>query len=452
MSKRCSQDRVDAPPDQDVIDHQRLRDRLEAVVREKEGKLINISNPLPFNFHNRPVIPTAYDASSSRSTSASVERYHYSSHYPSRETEPGPSAPMLAPSHSNYLLDNTGHAIGGDTDSDEAHGRALQAHIRNPILGIRLVEPADAVKGKGVEGERGRGAWAHTPVPSTSGPREQESGASFADGPHGDLDAEDEEMTPRASALVAKTQAFVNAPGGDARSSVIADSTFTPPTGIYGFEHPNSAYQTQARVASLTAVSPKTLLPTRRHPTVVSHEYFASFSHTMRYLNFYNRKFIKLQSCSLGMLQGMAFVFFAAELYATAVLVYVRAPPAAPTIGLFTAFLTIISARAVLSSFPDAFLKTVLFQTVWPPVLLALWLLTATSHHDLSATLAPHGCDALPAGLTLMVYIAVLSVLTVRALEADHPDVWRASTWELPHTQGAPPGKSNGGEDAPAAQ
>ncbi|KAL4257480.1 hypothetical protein AB1N83_012060 [Pleurotus pulmonarius] len=195
----------------------------------------------------------------------------------------------------------------------------------------------------------------------------------------------------------------------------------------------------------------------------------------MRYLNFYNRKFIKLQSCSLGMLQGMAFVFFAAELYATAVLVYVRAPPAAPTIGLFTAFLTIISARAVLSSFPDAFLKTVLFQTVWPPVLLALWLLTATSHHDLSATLAPHGCDALPAGLTphlhivcthitslqlqaylgalvLMVYIAVLSVLTVRALEADHPDVWRASTWELPHTQGAPPGKSNGGEDAPAAQ
>ncbi|KAL4257481.1 hypothetical protein AB1N83_012061 [Pleurotus pulmonarius] len=205
-NEQISQDRVDAPPDQDVIDHQRLRDRLEAVVREKEGKLINISNPLPFNFHNRPVIPTAYDASSSRSTSASVERYHYSSHYPSRETEPGPSAPMLAPSHSNYLLDNTGHAIGGDTDSDEAHGRALQAHIRNPILGIRLVEPADAVKGKGVEGERGRGAWAHTPVPSTSGPREQESGASFADGPHGDLDAEDEEMTPRASALVAKTQ------------------------------------------------------------------------------------------------------------------------------------------------------------------------------------------------------------------------------------------------------
>ena len=94
----------------------------------------------------------------------------------------------------------------------------------------------------------------------------------------------------------------------------------------------------------------------------------------------------------------MAFVFFAAELYATAVLVYVRAPPAAPTIGLFTAFLTIISARAVYvppssssSSFsfhpippitqltrpvykyiyrvscqPDAFLKSVLFQTVWP--------------------------------------------------------------------------------------
>ncbi|KAF4597805.1 hypothetical protein EYR40_008272 [Pleurotus pulmonarius] len=214
----------------------------------------------------------------------------------------------------------------------------------------------------------------------------------------------------------------------------------------------------------------------------------------MRYLNFYNRKFIKLQSCSLGMLQGMAFVFFAAELYATAVLVYVRAPPAAPTMGLFTAFLTIISVRPVLSSFPDAFLKTVLFQSIWPrelssprereraplltpfqpAILLALWLLTATSHHDLSAALAPHGCDTLPAGLTphlhivcthitslqlqaylaalvLMVYSAALSVLTVQALEADHPGVWHASTWELPYPQGAPPTKSNGGEDAPAA-
>ena len=48
----------------------------------------------------------------------------------------------------------------------------------------------------------------------------------------------------------------------------------------------------------------------------------------------------------------MAFVFFAAELYATAVLVYVRAPPAAPTIGLFTAFLTIISVRPVYAPAP----------------------------------------------------------------------------------------------------
>ncbi len=116
---------------------------------------------------------------------------------------------MLAPSHSNYILDNTGHAIGGNADSDEVHGRALQAHIRNPILGIRLVEPADDVKGKGVEGERGRGAWAHTAVPPTSGPREQERGESRADGTHGDLDGEDEEMTPRASALVARTQVCI---------------------------------------------------------------------------------------------------------------------------------------------------------------------------------------------------------------------------------------------------
>lgn len=119
---------------------------------------------------------------------------------------------MLAPSHSDYFSENTGHTIGGrdgtDADGDEAHGRALQAHIRNPILGIRLVEPVNDVKGKGVEGERGheRVSWGHTAVPPTSGPREQERGERYVDGLHEDLDTADEEMTPRASTLVAKTQ------------------------------------------------------------------------------------------------------------------------------------------------------------------------------------------------------------------------------------------------------
>ncbi|KAJ8694264.1 hypothetical protein PTI98_009189 [Pleurotus ostreatus] len=157
--------------DQDIVDQQRLRDRWAAVVREKEGRLVNIS----INFYNRIHIPAAYGPSSSRSTSTSLERYHY----PSRRTEPGLSTdPILTPSPVDYLaaafsedivptiVDPYGvdiHRANGDGDNGggNGEGRVLQAHIRNPILGIRLVQPSASgagvdLKGKHAEVMRGR--------------------------------------------------------------------------------------------------------------------------------------------------------------------------------------------------------------------------------------------------------------------------------------------------------
>ncbi|KAF9492336.1 hypothetical protein BDN71DRAFT_1217794 [Pleurotus eryngii] len=209
-SEHLSQDFVDVQPDQEVVDQQRLRDRWAAVVREKEGKLINISNPLPFNFYNRTHIPVTYGPSSSRSTSTSMDRYHY----PCRRSEPGSSTdPILTPSPVDYLAaafsEDTVRTIvgpyavdihGNNGDGDGEGGgedRLLQAHIRNPILGIRLVQPSASgagvdVKGKHPEAERGRGrvVWGSTdPV----------------DGVLPALDA-DSEMTPRPSGLAVKTQ------------------------------------------------------------------------------------------------------------------------------------------------------------------------------------------------------------------------------------------------------
>ncbi|KAG9224412.1 hypothetical protein CCMSSC00406_0009454 [Pleurotus cornucopiae] len=211
-NENLSQHLSDVQPDQEVVDQQRLRDRWAAVVREKERKLINISNPLPFNFYNRTHIPVTYGPSSSRSTSTSLERYHY----PSRRTEPGLSSdPILTPSPVDYLAaafsEDAAHTIvgpygvdthgdnGGGDGAGDGEGRVLQARIRNQILGIRLVQPSASgagvdVKGKGTELVRGRErvVWGHT------------DGVDV-DGVLPTLDA-DSEMTPRPSGLVVKKQ------------------------------------------------------------------------------------------------------------------------------------------------------------------------------------------------------------------------------------------------------
>ncbi|KAF9492337.1 hypothetical protein BDN71DRAFT_1451748 [Pleurotus eryngii] len=179
----------------------------------------------------------------------------------------------------------------------------------------------------------------------------------------------------------------------------------------------------------------------------------------MRYLKFYNHRFMKLQSYVFGSLVGSSCVFFLSEVYTTAVLVYVRAGPIIPSMGLLTALFTVVSVQPMLYSLPDSFMKTVLFQTIWPSILLVLWLVTAASQHSMWTTLAPGGCDSLPDGLTfhlqivcdrigtlqllaylssiaLVIYIVALTVLTVKSLDARHCNVWLASTWELPYPEG----------------
>ncbi|KAF7423924.1 hypothetical protein PC9H_009222 [Pleurotus ostreatus] len=222
-NEHLSENLDDVQPDQDIVDQQRLRDRWAAVVREKEGRLINISNPLPFNFYNRTHIPAAYGPSSSRSTSTSLERYHY----PSRRTEPGLSTdPILTPSPVDYLAAAFSedivptivgpygvdiHGVNGDGDDGEgnAEGRVLQAHIRNPILGIRLVQPSASgagvdLKGKHAEAMRGRDRVAWGPADGVD-----------VDGGLPALDA-DSEMTPTPSRLAVKTQMPPRASPNDA--------------------------------------------------------------------------------------------------------------------------------------------------------------------------------------------------------------------------------------------
>lgn len=174
-------------------------------------KLINVSNPLPFNFHNRS-LPTMYGTSSSRSASTSTNRYS--------SMEPGPSNDgILTPSPVHNLAaafsestTDVSQIIGPDgigIDDNGDHGRVLQAHIRNPILGIRLVQPSGTVpdvKGKRVEVERGRERvpWSQT---EASGRTLEQGSNSHADGGYSDSDS-DPDMTPRPSRLIVNVSAI----------------------------------------------------------------------------------------------------------------------------------------------------------------------------------------------------------------------------------------------------
>ncbi|GLB44962.1 hypothetical protein LshimejAT787_1900400 [Lyophyllum shimeji] len=78
-----------------AFDHVIFKERLGSIVRSKEGKMVNVTSPLPFNLHNKPRalidIMThgqgSYMSSSSRSASAST---FHESQSPHHERHPHP--------------------------------------------------------------------------------------------------------------------------------------------------------------------------------------------------------------------------------------------------------------------------------------------------------------------------------------------------------------------------
>ncbi len=178
-------------------------------------KLINVSNPLPFNFHNR-ALPAMYGTSSSRSASTSTNRYSSMGPGPSNDgiLTPSPVHHLAAAfSESTTDVSQTFGTDGMETDGDGDHGRVLQAHIRNPILGIRLVQPSGTdpdVKGKHIEVERGRErvAWGQT---EASGHTLEQWSNSYINSSYTGSDS-DPDMTPRPSRLIVNVSALPHSP------------------------------------------------------------------------------------------------------------------------------------------------------------------------------------------------------------------------------------------------
>ncbi|KAI0708928.1 hypothetical protein C8T65DRAFT_649391 [Cerioporus squamosus] len=135
------------PPRSYTVDHQKMKERLGHIVRSKEGKMVNVNQPLPFNLHNRPVYgrtdrslsanttpprPTSSTSQTNPSPdSPSPAAYPHQPHDPPYAASRDPS-PSIQTSRSNSSL-HPGDASYLPPEADPDGG------VRRPILNVRLV-------------------------------------------------------------------------------------------------------------------------------------------------------------------------------------------------------------------------------------------------------------------------------------------------------------------------
>ncbi|KAL4253324.1 hypothetical protein ABKN59_005144 [Abortiporus biennis] len=135
-----------------VVDTQKMKERLGTIVRAKEGKMVNVNAPLPFNLHNKSLYAQLEESSSRSERSLSVEnngvsdtvgRARLPSYSPTRGGRD--LSPSLQTSRSTTSL-HPGDASYLPPEADPDNGN------RGPILNVRLVN----VGGSGSSGRVGR--------------------------------------------------------------------------------------------------------------------------------------------------------------------------------------------------------------------------------------------------------------------------------------------------------
>ncbi|KAA1475099.1 hypothetical protein DENSPDRAFT_841832 [Dentipellis sp. KUC8613] len=125
---RLIQPTVDEPLPQrhaNPVDQDRMKERLGVIVRSKEGKMVNIHAPLPFNLHNKAL------------------RSH---HAHARMPSPRPS------------FDTAQSSGSGQPESEQEHENDEEGHEqeqpRRSVLGVRLVRSDESCHFSGDEDEQ----------------------------------------------------------------------------------------------------------------------------------------------------------------------------------------------------------------------------------------------------------------------------------------------------------
>ncbi|EPT04748.1 hypothetical protein FOMPIDRAFT_1140473 [Fomitopsis schrenkii] len=125
-----------------VVDHQQLNARLGPIVRAKEGKMVNVNTPLPFNLYNQQLHDPSGSASRPASAHLDPNTHRRVSYSPPRDDSASPSIPTsrstssLQPGDASYL----------PPEADPEYGR-------RPVLSVRLIRGAP---GNGIWTRRGR--------------------------------------------------------------------------------------------------------------------------------------------------------------------------------------------------------------------------------------------------------------------------------------------------------
>ncbi|TFK53808.1 hypothetical protein OE88DRAFT_1284104 [Heliocybe sulcata] len=148
---------VDIPPQRPhvvVVDPQKMKERLGTIVRSKEGKMVNVHSPAPFNVQNRAALPNG-QSSTSRST-----------RYPSPQ-------PSLQTSRSTTSLQHDAAAVVGAED-DGSGSAALNVRLRMG-MGMRMRDKVRKQVGLPRAKRETMRIYLHRPSPNRPGPSDEGS-------------------------------------------------------------------------------------------------------------------------------------------------------------------------------------------------------------------------------------------------------------------------------------
>jgi len=163
-----------SPDARAAFDNEIFKERLGSIVRSKEGKMVSVTSPLPFNLHNKPralidvMTQGSFMSSSSRSASAST--FHESqSPNPHPFYVPRPPPPRVRSNLRITPIHSASHSRSRTRSRSHSHSSAPSAMSSSKdiseedeelpegppgVLGVRLVRGYDA--GQVVIGRRGR--------------------------------------------------------------------------------------------------------------------------------------------------------------------------------------------------------------------------------------------------------------------------------------------------------
>ncbi|RDB24514.1 hypothetical protein Hypma_008316 [Hypsizygus marmoreus] len=125
-----------------VFDQVRFKERLGGIVRSKEGKMVNVTSPLPFNLHNRPLALATSRSASTSTFPGSQSPTHQQPHIHQR-----PPPPLHI--HSGLRItpiSSTPHSHSRSRSSSRSRSQTSLTHgdeepmdVPPPKLGVRLV-------------------------------------------------------------------------------------------------------------------------------------------------------------------------------------------------------------------------------------------------------------------------------------------------------------------------